>query len=168
LAERLTGPSTLWNLGIGVATITGLLHGLRWMTDLALGPAMGALSDRLGQGPTAAVISLVMLAGLTGAVYAAAPVAVVCLLVVLLCDGGLNVVMSAAASGAAQDSPRPHLFVGIFTTMSDAGSALGPLLAYSAVGIFGLGALYLGFGAALCACLIPVWRDGRQRALASS
>jgi hypothetical protein len=165
LAERLAGSSTFWNLSIGVATVTGLLHGLRWLADLGLGPAMGVLSDRLGQGPTAGAISLVLLAGLTGAVYAATPVAVACLLLVLLCDGGLNVVMSAAASGAAQESPRPHMFVGIFTTMSDAGSALGPLLAYSAVGIVGLGALYVGFGAALCICLIPVWRDGRRQAL---
>jgi MFS family permease len=43
VATRLGSDSELAWLGIGVATLTGIIHGVRWIADLALGPAMGAL-----------------------------------------------------------------------------------------------------------------------------
>ena len=48
--------------------------------------------------------------------------------------------------------------VGVFTTASDAGSALGPLIAYSLAGAFGLTTIYAGLGAILFVTVGQFWR----------
>ncbi|RME59613.1 MAG: hypothetical protein D6790_10460, partial [Caldilineae bacterium] len=47
-----------------------------------------------------------------------------------------------AANRLATQAAHPHHFVGAYTTLSDAGSAAGPLLAYSLAGVIGLQFLY--------------------------
>jgi MFS family permease len=152
----------LW-LGIGVATLTGMLHGFRWITDLALGPAVGALSDRMGQPVTALGTAVLLAIGLVGAVMLPGVVAVLCLFLVLLCDGALHIVLSAAASGVATSTTRPHVFIGVFTTTTDAGSALGPLTAYMLVGAVGLTGIYLALGALLVLTVGRYWMAARFR-----
>lgn len=149
-------------LGIGVATVTGLLHGFRWLTDLALGPAVGAVSDRFGQPNTALAVTALLAAALTGAVILPAGAAIVALFVVLLCDGALHIVLSAAASGAARETPRPHAYIGVFTTTSDAGSALGPMTAYFWVEALGLPMIYLTLGGLLLLTVGRYWTAARR------
>jgi hypothetical protein len=81
--------------------------------------------------------------------------------VVLLADGALHIVMSAAASGVAITTTRPHAFVGVFTTTTDAGSALGPLVAYSLVTSVGLSLVYGVLSALLLATVLQYWRLAR-------
>ncbi|HXF64062.1 MAG TPA: MFS transporter [Caldilineaceae bacterium] len=165
VAQQATGAgSSGW--GLGVATITGMLHGVRWLSDLGLGPVVGAISDHIGQDHAAAAVGVILVAALVGAVTLPPLAALVCLFVVLLCDGALHVVMSAAASGAALTSARPHAFIGVYTTTSDAGSALGPLVAYSLAVVVGLPALYFAGGACLALALGQYWRAAQQKAAA--
>ncbi|MFQ5576960.1 MAG: hypothetical protein ACE5G8_08230 [Anaerolineae bacterium] len=96
--------------------------------------------------------------GLAGAIGLGGVGLVVCLAVVFVCASGLFVTLSAASSGLAIRSENPHRFVGVFTTLHDAGLAAGPLLAYSAGGLLGLPALYM-LGAGLLA--LPVWQFWR-------
>lgn len=162
VASQLSQGNGLTMLGIGAATLTGMLQGVRWLTDLGLGPLVGAASDRIGQDNTAALVGLVMVAAVAGAVALPPPAAIGCLFVILLCDGALHIVMSAAASGAALTTARPHAFIGVFTTTTDAGSAFGPLVAYSLVVAVGLPLVY-GSGAALLAvALANYWRQSRR------
>lgn len=162
VASQLSQGNGLVMLGIGAATLTGMLQGIRWLTDLGLGPLVGAASDRIGQDNTAALVGLVMVAAVAGAVTLPPPGAIGCLFVILLCDGALHIVMSAAASGAALTTGRPHAFIGVFTTTTDAGSAFGPLVAYSFVVAVGLPLVY-GCGAALLAvALANYWRQSRR------
>ncbi|MCC9078223.1 MFS transporter [Litorilinea aerophila] len=157
LASRMELEGGALLLGAGVATVTGLLHGTRWLTDLALGPGVGALSDRFGQANTALTIAGVLLLGIAGAVLLPLPLAIFSLLLTLMGDGALHIVMSAAATGAATGAPRPHLFIGVFTTTGDAGSALGPLLAYSGGTWVGLPTMYLAIAVALLAVVVRFW-----------
>jgi MFS family permease len=161
LAERMGNDSGIAWLGVGIATLTGMLHGVRWCTDLALGPAVGAFSDRIGQAATAAVVVVVYALGLTGALFLPPLVAILCLFVVLLADGAMNIVTSAAASGIAITTARPHAFVGVFTTTTDAGSALGPLVAYSLVTAIGLSWVYGVLALLLVATVLQYWRLAR-------
>jgi MFS family permease len=131
----------LW-LGLGVATLTGVMHGVRWVTDLAFGPLIGALSDRFGQATTAAAVAVCYAGAIAAALLLPPGGAILALFVVLLCDGALHIVMSAAATGVALTTSRPHRFVGVYATTSDAGSALGPLVAFSLVGVVGLPVVY--------------------------
>jgi MFS family permease len=161
LAERMGAQTgSVW-FGFGIATLTGIMHGVRWCTDLALGPAVGAFSDRIGQSATAAMVVMILVAGLIGALFLPPAVAIFCLLVVLLADGALNIVTSAAATGVAINTPRPHAFVGVFTTTTDAGSALGPLVAYSLVASVGLSLVYGVLALLLLATMLQYWRLAR-------
>ena len=161
LAERMgTDTGVAW-MGVGIATLTGMMHGVRWITDLSLGPAVGAFSDRIGQSSTAFLVVCVLAAGLMGALFLPPALAIVCLFVVLLADGALHIVMSAAASGVAMTTTRPHAFVGVFTTTTDAGSALGPLVAYSLVTSIGLSIVYGVLAVFLLATVMQYWRWAR-------
>jgi hypothetical protein len=164
VAERLGADTGIAWLGIGVATLTGMLHGVRWITDLALGPAVGALSDRIGQATTAGGVTVILCGAIVGALTLPPGLAILCLFGVLLADGALHIVMSAAASGVALSTTRPHVFVGVFTTTTDAGSALGPLVAYSLVTVTGLTVVYGVLAALLLAAVLQYWRYGRALA----
>lgn len=164
VAQQIGQGDSLGGLGVGVATLTGLLQGVRWLTDLGLGPLVGAVSDRIGQDNAAAIVGLVLLTALVGAVLLPPVGAIACLFVILLCDGALHIVMSAAATGAALTTARPHAFIGVFTTTTDAGSALGPLVAYSLVTAAGLHTVYLSGGALLAVALLRFWQEARRAA----
>lgn len=164
VAQQIGEGSGLAALGVGAATLTGLLQGVRWLTDLGLGPLVGAASDRIGQDNAAGMIGLILMAALAGAVLLPPLAAIGCLLVILLCDGALHIVMSAAATGAALTTARPHALIGLFTTTTDAGSALGPLLAYSLVAALGLPVVYLSGGALLALALLRFWQESRRMA----
>lgn len=161
LAERVGADSGVVWMGIGIATLTGMMHAVRWITDLALGPAVGLLSDHIGQATTAAVVVVIYLVALMGALFLSPFFAILCLFIVLLSDGALHIVMSAAASGVAMTTTRPHAFVGVFTTTTDAGSALGPLVAYSLVTAVGLPIVYGVLVLLLVVTVLQYWRLAR-------
>lgn len=150
--------------GLGIATMAGILQGVRWLSDLAIGPAVGYLSDRFGQTNTAIAIVSVSFCALIGLALLPPFPAVLCLFIVFLCDAGTTTVLSAAASGVAFHAARPNLFIGIFTTAGDAGSALGPLLAYALASVLGLPVLYIGLGALL---VLAVFRYRRVSSFVS-
>jgi MFS family permease len=162
VGQRVGGAEGQVAAVLGVATLTGLLHGVRWLTDLALGPLVGALSDRIGQPNTALGVAAVQMAAIAGALTLSPFAAIFCLLVMLVGDGTLHIVMSASATGVAVRSPRPHAVVGVFTTATDAGSALGPLIAYSLAEFFGLASIYVGLGAILFVTVGQFWRMTRR------
>ncbi|MCB0161212.1 MAG: hypothetical protein KDD83_23925, partial [Caldilineaceae bacterium] len=58
--------------------------------------------------------------------------------------------------------PSPHQFVAVFTTATDGGSALGPLLAFSLAQAVGLPTLYLVGGALVLVMVAGYWRTARM------
>jgi MFS family permease len=143
LAERLQASENSLLFGIGVATITGLLQGVRWLSDITIGPTIGRLSDHVGQARMALILSLISLLAIIGLATSANFYAVLCLFLYFLCDSGVSVTLSAAASGVALQSERPHHLIGAYTTAGDLGSALGPLLAFSVGRYLGLPLTYV-------------------------
>ncbi len=155
LAERLQASESSLLFGLGVASITGILQGVRWLSDITVGPTIGRLSDRVGQGNMALWLGVIAVIAIVGLVTGANLLAVICLFLYFLCDSGINVTLSAAASGVALQSKRPHLLIGAYTTAGDLGSALGPLLAFSIGRFFGLPTTYV---ATALVGLLVVWR----------
>ncbi len=153
------------SLGIGVGTIAGLLLAARWATDLIFAPAIGALSDRLGQSRTIVVLAgmlMVCVVGVTQLWGALVPFALVLL---LISSGGLIITLTATANSVALSSERPHLFVGVYSTAHDAGSAVGPLLAYLAGSVVDLSIVYLATTTALLLAVAQyAWLDVRRKA----
>ena len=137
------GDAPLAQFGIGVGTVAGLLLATRFTADLVFGPVLGALSDALGHTKSTLLLSSVMTLALWGAVSTEGLPFLGFLGVAFISGAGIFVTLNAIASQTASTSGSPHLFVGMFTTASDAGMAAGPLLAYSLALIFGLPVLYL-------------------------
>ena len=79
------------------------------------------------------------------------PLLVLCLGLLFLSSAGLHVTLSAMANSLAMKTERPHIYVGVYATAIDAGSALGPLLAYFAGALLSFASLYLIAGAVLAA-----------------
>lgn len=132
LADRLQQSESSLLFGLGIGSITGILQGVRWLSDITFGPTIGRISDRVGQPRTAVALVTVGFIAICGlSALTALPVVLACLFLYFLCDSGMNVTLSAAASGVALDTERPHVFIGLYTTATDLGSALGPLLAFS-------------------------------------
>jgi MFS family permease len=143
LANRFGATELLAGPGIRVGTIAGLLLALRWTSDLVFGPVIGALSDKVGRLRTLALVTSALALAVVGVVSLAGLPLLVCLAVMFIATVGQTTILNAAANGAALRAERPHIFVGVFTTSADAGSALGPLLAYSLGIVLDLRALYI-------------------------
>jgi MFS family permease len=146
LASRLEAGGQLAQLGIGVGMLAGIMLGTRWLSDMLLGPVFGYVADQFGTANTAVITSMVLFAALLGVAWLPLVPAVASLLLVFICDGGIYVMLAAAASDTATRTSQPHAFVGVYTTGGDAGSALGPLLAFSLSGTVGLSTLYVAVG----------------------
>ena len=157
LASRLGTGERLAGLGARVGTVAGLLLAVRWTSDIVFGPSIGALADRLGHPPAAALLAATLLAGVIGVTQLSGMGLVLCLMVAFVSSAGLTVILGAIANGLALAAEHPHHVIGAYTTASDAGSALGPPLAYSAGVLVGIGGLYVAGAVALLAATLWYW-----------
>ena len=142
LADRFGSDSEGMMLGLRVGSLTGLVLGTRWFSDLFLGAAMGALADWIGRIRLTIVLVSLLCLGLGLTLSAPGSLAFFALLAVLIVSTGVNVVLDAYANQAALVTPQPQLFVGAYVTASDLGSAVGPLFAFSLVTAMGFAPVY--------------------------
>jgi MFS family permease len=143
LVDRLGGNVLFPGLGARIGTLAGSLLALRWIADMLFGPAIGAISDRIGQARTLVVLAAVLLVTMLGVVGLSGMPLILCLCLLFISSAGLMITLAALASGIALRAERPHLYVGVYATAHDAGGAIGPLLAYFATGLIGLSGQYL-------------------------
>jgi predicted MFS family arabinose efflux permease len=161
LASRLGTGELFAGLGARVGTVAGLLLAVRWTSDIVFGPTIGALADRLGHPPAAVLLAATLLAGVIGVMQLAGVGLVLCLMVVFISSAGLTVTLGAIANGLALAAEHPHQVVGAYTTAGDAGSALGPPLAYSAGMVIGISGLYVAGAVALLGATLWFWAADR-------
>ena len=161
LAGVLGSANGALDVGIGLGTLGGMLLAVRWTSDLIFGPAFGALSDRLGQPRTAVLLSCALLAATGGAAAARGLAAALGMALMFVIGAGLNIVLGTLANGLALRAERPHLFVGVYTTATDAGLALGPIVAYAVGGASRLPALYVAIVLLITLAVIAFRRAGR-------
>jgi len=164
LQQQLGSETPLATFGIGIGTAAGLVLALRWMSDLVVGPLLGELSDRVGQLQLAALLVIGVLVAVIGAVTLGGVASLICVALILITSTGVNVTLDAAANRLSLTTPRPHLFIGAYTTVSDAGSAVGPLLAYSLGAATGFGVLYVVAALVQAVAVTLFWRRSRERA----
>jgi MFS family permease len=164
LAGRLGADGLPGGLGLRVGTVAGFLLAVRWTSEILFGPAIGALADRFGRVNVLLGLAFSLLAGVIGMTWLAGLPLLLSLLVAFVSSAGLNITFSAVASIEAQHTARPQLFVGAYATAGDAGSASGPLLAYSLSALAGgMQNLYLVGAAILAAAVATYWRYINQR-----
>jgi DHA1 family inner membrane transport protein len=163
LARRLGAFDFLSGLGIRVGTIAGLLLALRWTSDILFAPLIGWLSDHLGPLRSLALLVCVLLVSLIGAVNSRGALLFFCLAFLFVSSAGLYVTLNALANGLSTQMERPHIYLGVYATAADGGSALGPLLAYSAGALMSFAALYLVAGAMLTAAVFRFcWLERKE------
>jgi MFS family permease len=129
LREKIPAGWVLGSVVIGVATLSGLLQSIRWVTGIGLNPFMGHLSDRLGRqrlitiGAAAGALGLASLAG-------ASQVPLITLSVVLiwLAESAMAPTLDGAAAEQAHRDGAEAM--GLYLTGIDLGAAIGPLYAY--------------------------------------
>lgn len=153
LAERFGDQSGGVLLGLEVGALAGIVLATRWFSDLFLGAVMGALSDRIGRLRLPVLLILLLCLGLAVMLWTTASLSILALLGVLITSTGVNVILDAYANQLALGTAQPELFVGAYTTASDLGSALGPLLAFTLVTAVGFAPVY---GVAALLVLITV------------
>jgi len=121
LGARLGDAALGGALGLGVASLTGLLLASRWVADL-LGPVLGHIADRVGRRRSGAVY---LIAGAVVLAIAAAPdlppsLMIVAVLAFYVTATGVAVVLQAEAGHGGSR------MVASYVTASDFGSAAGP------------------------------------------
>ena len=162
LQSRLdSGQVAAW--GIGFGTITGMLLAVRWLSDLFMGPLLGEMSDRVGQGRLALSLSVLSLVALVAAVSTDGLLSFFFLAIVFLAGSGITVSLGAAATSTAAATARPQLFLGAYATAFDAGLAVGPILGLTLASAGALAGLYLLSGVASLAAVSIFWWVGRQQ-----
>lgn len=149
-------------LGIGFGTVTGMLIAVRWLSDLVVGPVLGEVSDRVGQGTLALALSALALVALLGAALSSGLMPLLYLVVVFLAGAGVTVALGAAATTTAAASSRPQLFLGAYATANDAGLAVGPILGLALAVTADLALLYVLVGAASLVAVAIFWWVGQQ------
>ena len=153
LAERFGDQAGGVLLGLEVGALAGIVLATRWFSDLFLGAVMGALADRIGHLRLPVLLILLLCLGLAVMLWTTASLSILALLGVLITSTGVNVILDAYANQLALGTAQPELFVGAYTTASDLGSALGPLLAFTLVTAVGFAPVY---GVAALLVLITV------------
>ena len=113
-----------------VVTLSGILIGFRWFSDLGLGVPLGHLSDRIGRRLSIAIGMAWMFAPLSLiAAFDSVIAAVVGLPVLFVAAVGVNTALDAAMGETAPASGRASA-MGRYSTWQDLGSALGPFAGF--------------------------------------
>jgi MFS family permease len=142
LAERFGDSTGGMLLGMEVGALAGVVLATRWFSELFIGTAMGALSDWVGRIRLAVALIVLLCLGLSAMLSITSSLSILALLAVLLISAGVHVVLDAYANQLALVTPRPQMFVGVYATASDLGSAVGPLLALTLVTYVGYAPVY--------------------------
>ena len=148
LRQRLGADFTLPLLGLGIASVAAGLLALRWTADL-LGPALGAMADRVGRRRTVAVGLPLLALGMVALAWVHPPgVALLFLPGIFVAATASQVSLDALAGNLAPREERA-VFLGRYTTWADLGAAVGPLLGYLALARAPLPLLYTAAAALL-------------------
>ncbi len=130
LAEIAGEDETVLGGALTVVTLSGLLVGFRWFSDLGLGVPLGHVSDRIGRRLSIAIGMAWMVAPLSLiATLDTDGAAVVALPVLFIAAVGVNTALDAAVGETAPTAARASA-MGRYSTWQDLGSALGPFAGF--------------------------------------
>lgn len=139
------------NLLVGVATVTGILLGLRTVLSMISAPISGMLSDRLKNrwGISVSVLLIGSL-GMLLLVTAHPLIILIGICLSAVAAGSVQALMTTR-TGDLVDQAQRGKAIGTLHTAGDLGSALGPLTAYGLLGWLSLNGLFI-----LCAVLFAI------------
>jgi len=138
---------------IGVATLTGLALGANTLISMIFTPLIGSLSDRAGN--RWQVVGGGLIPGIVGfgLLALSLPFALLLGLPLTSITSSSNQGLSTALMGDLSGGKRHGRSLGALYTVGDLGSAIGPMLAFAVLPIWGISVLY-GLNALLFAGLL--------------
>ncbi len=134
----------VFGIAMGIAALTGVTIGVRFISDVVVAPGIGHLSDRLGRQrvtPTVLVAGAVAITGLAVSVH---PITVAAsIAVVFVCATAATVLLVSSAGDLSPPEHRASV-MSTYATFADIGAAMGPIAALSTESLSGLRAAYFG------------------------
>jgi MFS family permease len=129
VATQASGGISAFGIAIGVSTFSGILLGVRWVTDLGLGPVFGHLSDLMGrQKMVVGAMGFFVVAYTTLAFSPSMAVLTVMFSIVFIGSSALMISLNASIAESAPTEKRA-MIIGRYTTWADIGSGTGPIVA---------------------------------------
>jgi MFS family permease len=157
LFERIGDSIEIRGLVVGVATLTGLGLGLQALISMVAAPVLGTLSDRTASrwqvaagGLTPGVAGLSLLAQ-------GSPLAILLGVPMTAITSGSNQGLATAIVGELTGARRQGRQLGWLFTTGDLASAVGPLLAYAVIPLFGLSSIYLANAGLFAVMALVAW-----------
>ena len=151
---------------VAISTLTGMLVAANMVVSLFAAPLAGSLSDRARNRWGLVAVSLVV--GQLALMLIAAGGLPFVIVATMLAAAASSVVQTQVYTLVGDAAGRDRRALGLLSTVSDAGAAAGPLLAYSVLlpmaGLDGAFAILLLL--TLPALPVVVWAAGRELALA--
>lgn len=163
VATRATDGVSVLGIVLGVSTFSGILLGVRWVTDLGLGPVFGHLSDLVGrQMMVIAAMGFFVIAYATLAF--APPMAVIALMFSIVFIGSSALMISLNASMAESAPPEQRaMVIGRYTTWADIGSGTGPIVALPLLTNVGFAWTYGSAAVVITIALAAYWAAFARR-----
>jgi MFS family permease len=147
---------------IGVASLAGVMLGMRALLGIVAGPVAGALSDRLGdRWPVARGGILLGTGGFLILAFLGSVGAVPTGVAAISIGAGALAATLAAVAGDIAEGERRGLTMGGLATAGDVGAALGPPLAYALAASLDLRWVYLFCAMVLASGLVAAAGQGR-------
>jgi MFS family permease len=117
---------------VGVATLTGIMLGFRWLIDGLGSPVLGAVADRFGR--QRSITHLLILNAVTLLVVSFLTKPALLILLIFVFFSGATALMTLLSAQAGQSGPRS---VASYSTAVDLGMSMGPIIGWS-IAQFGL------------------------------
>jgi MFS family permease len=162
LKERFGDHLALGGLTVGIASLSGVLLGVRAFLGMLAGPLAGRLSDsprgRWG------MIASGFVVGIAGFLLLALDLALPAIaggIALVAIAGGMLLPTLAAQAGDLTRPENQGRVMGLYATGGDVGSAAGPFVAYALAPSIGLGAAYLICAGLFIAALVAIPLLGR-------
>lgn len=151
VSVQLSPTPVIFGVGVGVATLAGMIQAIRWGWDPFLAPLVGRLSDQKWGREPLLIVSL--LGGALCLALIPFGVTIASLMFLFLCFQLMSTIMvtlnDSLAADAASHTSKVRVMTA-YTVTVDMGSALGPLIGYFMIEWIGIYSLYWMTSGLLC------------------
>ena len=144
LFRRYGDTLQLGEFSISIVAVAGAFVATKFVADIVISPVFGAISDRLGRRPIAALAVALTIAGLILLIIPLPlPLLALGAILIYIAAAGLYIVLESWTADLARAGDW-RTVMSSFATARDAGSALAPMLAFALATIVSLAWVYAG------------------------
>lgn len=153
----------IYHLGLGLATVTGILMALRTFVSMFAAVASGKASDWMKSRWKVALWGLGLGAiGMALLVWNFPTALIIGVILGAIAGGSLQTV-SSTLPGDIVEPRQQGMTIGLIHTAGDIGSAVGPPIAYALLPLFGLSGTYLLCAGLFIFQMIPIFQHSHGR-----